>query len=341
MVGKSVLRIALATCALAAALLAPLPSAGSLAQEGEPMVTPIAFQSFERGFMLWREDNDRITVAFDTILTKSGAPCQEIYRDTYQGQVYEIPSAPSGLTVPQLGFGWLYANDPQLAVRLGYATADEVSRVAEIRMRTTATGEQVSELLLSEPIGSLPNPLTIAQTDEPGLTYCFARGNENRSALNAWVAVQSFEYGYMLWRQDRPDRIDVVHHDTDFAPELSCLDIFADTWRPGETLVYGDAAVPGRRLPERGFGKVWVDNGYVRQSLGYPIEAESGGFAEVTFERFEHPRRGDLLVRRTVFGLPGGEEFRERATISGGGGREQENVPNQGCSRILIPHAPR
>jgi hypothetical protein len=316
----------------------PTVQAAALArQDAGPIVTPIAFQPFQRGYMLWRQDNGQITVAYADILTKSGAPCQEVFRDTYQGQPYDLPPAPPGFRVPALGFGWLYANDPQLARRLGYATGDEVSRVAEIRART-ADGGQVLNLRLSEPIGGAPNPLTLASSDEPGLTYCFARRSENRAALNTWVALQRFEYGYMLWRQDRPDRVEVVHQDTELAPELECGDTFRDTWTPGETLSYGDLAGPGRRLPERGFGKIWLENAYVRTSLGYPIEAETGGFAEVTFEPFRHPRRGELLVRRLVVYLPSGEEFRERATFPGGGDPQREARLSQGCASILIPH---
>jgi hypothetical protein len=307
-------------------------------QAQEPTVTSIAFQPFQHGFMLWRQDTGQITVAYADILTKTGAACQELYRDTYTDQAYDIPPAPAGLGVPTMGFGWLYASDSQLARRLGYATGDEVSRVAEIRTSTAADGAVSLQLRLSEPVAGQPNPLTVGQSDEPGLTYCFARAGENRSALNTWVAIQRFQHGYMQWRQDRPDRIDVIHYDTEFAPELSCLDIFSDAWTPGATLSYGDLAVPGRRLPERGFGKIWVDNAYVRDSLGYPTEAERGGFAEITFEPFQHPRRGQLLVRQTVIQLASGNPFRQRATFSGSGDPERENRVSQGCSRILIPH---
>jgi hypothetical protein len=314
-----------------------LQNRGAEAQEPRS-VTPIAYQQFERGFMLWRQDNGQITVGYRDILTKTNNPCQEIYRDTYQGQSYEIPPAPSGLAVPTLGFGWLYSNDQQLARRIGYATADEVSRVAEIRTRTGSGGEQTLELRLSEPIPGVANPLVVAFSDEPGLTYCFARGSENRAALNTWVALQRYQYGFMMWRQDQPDRIEVVHYDTELAPELNCVDRFRDTWAPGEVLSYGPLAVPGQRLPERGFGKVWLDNPYVRESLGYAVEPETGGFAEITFEPFRHPRRGELLVRRTQVQLAGGGDFNRRTTIPGGD-IQRENRPSEGCRGILIPHA--
>src|SRR5205823_12344995 len=95
--------------------------------------TAIAIQPFQHGFMFWRQDNGQITVAFADIPTKSGAACQEIYRDTWQDQTYDIPDAPPGLTTPVRGVGWRDANDVELAGRLGYATADEMGQMAQIR----------------------------------------------------------------------------------------------------------------------------------------------------------------------------------------------------------------
>lgn len=334
------MRVLLVSGLLAAFVSGALRPSGSSAQEvGEASTTAIAFQPFQHGFMLWREDTGRITVAYTEIKTKTGAACQEVYRDTFQDQAYEIPPAPPGLMVPELGFGWLYAGDQQLARRLGYATVAEVSRVADVRT-ASVQGGQVLQLTLSEPIEGAPNPLLLAATDEPGLTYCFPRGSEDRAVLNTWVAIQEFEYGLMLWRQDLPDRVEVGHLDTELAPEVGCLDRFRDDWRPGQQLAYGDLAIPGKRLPERGFGKIWLETGYVRESLGYPTAPETGGFAEITYEPFQHPKRGDILVRTTRIRFGDGTERRLRMSLVGAQSTEEEARLNQSCSDILIPHQP-
>src|SRR5207302_3435279 len=117
-----------------------------------------------------------------------------------------------------------------------------------------------------------------------------------------------FEHGFMAWRQDLPNRVEVAHDDTELAPEIGCLDRFVDTWRPGQELAYGSLALPDQFLPERGFGKVWLENPYVQQSLGYPVELETGGFAELSYKTFHHPRRGDLLVRTSVIHLASGKD---------------------------------
>ena len=140
-----------------------------------PIVTPIALQRFERGFMLWRRDEVQITVVYDRIATPLGTPCEEVFWDTYVGQDYALGPAPPGRTVPTLGFGWLYANDPAMADRLGYALADEVSVVAEVRIVRRDTQRMV-ELRLSEDLEGIANPLLIADADEPALAFCFPRG---------------------------------------------------------------------------------------------------------------------------------------------------------------------
>lgn len=318
--------------------LVPVPPASAL-QAPDPVQTPIAFQPFEHGFMLWRQDQDKIVVVFTDIKTKTGAACQETYRDTFDGQAYEIPAAPPGLTVPTLGFGWLYKNDAELAKRLGYAKSEEVSRVADIRVTAGAEGGQVTEITPTEAIEGQPETFKLGGTDEPGLTYCFARHQENRAALNTWVARQQFEHGYMLWRQDRPDRIEVIHDDTEYAPELRCVDTFMDAWKPGMELSYGDLAVPGKRLPTKGFGKIWLENEYVRQSLGYPTQEEDGGFVSVTFEPFQHPTKGSIQIRQLTGTLSSGRPVSSRTFFYGATSAEQaDGRLNTGCQRILIPH---
>src|SRR5437870_7998234 len=152
------LRLAGLIGSLVAALL-PTTAFGSRQPEPAVIETPIALQPLQHGFLFWRQDNGQIAVAFNDIRTKTGSPCQEVYLDTYRGQPYEIPPAPPGLFTPVMGFGWLYKNDPELARRLGYATAYEVSVVAQIQTVTTATGP-VLQLQLSHDVPGFSNPLT-------------------------------------------------------------------------------------------------------------------------------------------------------------------------------------
>lgn len=79
-----------------------------------------AYQSFENGFMLWRDDVDWIVVGFDD-------GTYRVYDDQWTGQSYPVDTAPAGLITPERGFGYLWVNNPEARNRLGWADADEIS----------------------------------------------------------------------------------------------------------------------------------------------------------------------------------------------------------------------
>jgi hypothetical protein len=79
-----------------------------------------AYEPFERGHMVWREDTREIYVLYDDASFES-------YEDTWQeGVPVDVPgSPPPGLFAPVRGLGNLYAIYPRLKERLGWATATE------------------------------------------------------------------------------------------------------------------------------------------------------------------------------------------------------------------------
>lgn len=84
------------------------------------------------------------------------------------------------------------------------------------------------------------------------------------SARTVDAAYQSFEHGWMVW------------HEGQILLDGQYLDgIFPDTWTGGE-VTYPEAPPAGLLLPERGFGTLWVNNGDVRNSLGWATAAEQG-----------------------------------------------------------------
>lgn len=95
-------------------------------------------------------------------------------------------------------------------------------------------------------------------------------------------AFQVFDRGLMIWREDTK---------TIYALALDGRGVgqwysFADTWDPSQPAGGGPAPVPDRFIPTRGFGKVWQDNPYVQQRLGYAVSANENGqqFIIQTFE---------------------------------------------------------
>jgi hypothetical protein len=79
-----------------------------------------AYEPFEHGFMIWRSDTREIYVLYDD----AG---YETYTDTWQegDPVLIAGTPPPGLYAPVRGFGNLYASQPQVRERLGWATAPE------------------------------------------------------------------------------------------------------------------------------------------------------------------------------------------------------------------------
>ncbi|MGD1993795.1 MAG: hypothetical protein PVI59_11430 [Anaerolineae bacterium] len=79
------------------------------------------YEPFERGYMVWRSDTREIYILYDD-------SSYEVYEDTWQegDQVDILGTPPPGFLAPVRGFGNLYADQPHLQRRLGWATAEEV-----------------------------------------------------------------------------------------------------------------------------------------------------------------------------------------------------------------------
>ncbi len=110
-------------------------------------------------------------------------------------------------------------------------------------------------------------------------------------ARTVQAAYQEFERGFMIWRADTSD-IYVFFRDT------GLVNRFRDTWL-GEWVDYPEVPPPGRYKPDRGFGRVWVDNPQVRGGLGWATTFERGYTAWVQ-------RSGDFRYPRLYLTLPDG-----------------------------------
>jgi hypothetical protein len=95
----------------------------------------------------------------------------------------------------------------------------------------------------------------------------------------------------MIWRADTSD-IYVFFRDT------GLVNRFRDTWL-GEVVEYSEEPPMGRYKPDRGFGRVWVDNPQVRAALGWATDFERGYTAWVQ-------RSGDYKYARLYLTLPDG-----------------------------------
>lgn len=138
---------------------------------------PAALQPFERGAMLWLDlaDGGRQIFALSTMPELF----QQQHPDTWQDGEPVAPdfAAPPGLFIPQYGFGKLWATQPTLVERLGWATASEQADRATVQRfargwlvwlkatnRVYAFGDSAPSLtVFNEP------RLTPSPTENPGL----------------------------------------------------------------------------------------------------------------------------------------------------------------------------
>ena len=84
-----------------------------------------------------------------------------------------------------------------------------------------------------------------------------------------WMAEQTFDGGYMFWRQDQ-DRIYALFNDGTWQQ-------FTNAWHEGDPETDPSIVPPaGKYQPRRGFGKLWRDNAVVRTQLGWATIQERG-----------------------------------------------------------------
>jgi hypothetical protein len=130
------------------------------------------------------------------------------------------------------------------------------------------SGEETSQTL------SIPWPCQPSYFFESTLKSC------PRAASQTLPGVfQQFQRGFMVWLH-RPEygypSIYVFHNSGE-------LRFFEDTWTDNEPEHDSEPDPPeGMNEPVRGFGKVWRESDWVRESLGWAIDAEFG--YEVTFQ---------------------------------------------------------
>lgn len=99
------------------------------------------------------------------------------------------------------------------------------------------------------------------------------------SAHETEAALEAFEGGLMIWRQDVGE-VYILFPESDWYA-------ITDTWTPDQPESAPSFVPPaGRFQPIRGFGKVWRENQWFRERLGWAVEPERGATAQA--QRFEH-----------------------------------------------------
>ncbi len=183
--------------------------------------------------------------------------------------------------------------------------ASEYVYLTDVTGETYATRfvgfDAVKFVLRSEP-GAPPPPSGCNITPVLGFGRIWNDYSSVRNALGCptenerqtWAGEQSFQGGYMFWRQDA-DALYVLYSN-------GTWQVYDDTWSEGDT-EWDVSIVPpsGYYQPKRGFGKVWRDQAGVRDGLGWAVTEERGFIGSVqTFDggiMFWSNTRGILVLK--------------------------------------------
>ena len=115
----------------------------------------------------------------------------------------------------------------------------------------------------------------------------------------AW---QTYEHGVMFWREQDRSIFVLSTRALQSGQTTDSWWRFDDTYEEGEPEDnMGLNPPPGMIMPVRGFGKVWRQNGFVRDAVGWAITSETGG--ESTWLAFEGGWMMSGPDERTLYAL--------------------------------------
>jgi LysM repeat protein len=260
----------------------------------------ISYQTFERGFMVFRSDNGEISVYVGTLSgTVRSFPASTYSR--LPDNPIAIPPLP-GLYAPVFGFGKVWGNYTDVQANLGWATAQEVGYVTTVtrvgtvfdftlpnnsRVRVDANRTWVLTNTPLPPVTPLP------PTAVPG----------GPVVTTTPASYQVYDGGFGIW-EARTGNVVVFYNNGAYnvytARQYSSL--------PDNPVL--DPTPLGRVRPAFAFGKVWGNYWDVRVGLGWATTQEQGYVA--TFKSSSLPG-----VSQTCFNLPDGRFVTYARSTSG------------------------
>ncbi len=100
------------------------------------------------------------------------------------------------------------------------------------------------------------------------------------------VAVESFEHGLVIYRDDTKQELVLL--------ESKTFKVYPDTWDETQPSSGGLTPPSGKLEPKRGIGKLWRANPDVRQSLGWALSPEAGMSGQVSGDGNSTILRADI-----------------------------------------------
>lgn len=277
-----------------------------------------AWQPFESGHMIWRQNDDAVYVyADDGNWTR--------FDDNWDNQDFSNNrgTPPTGLKSPLRGFGYLWQTNDDVYNDLDWATADEkgfCARIQQFEKGTMLVGDPVetcyenahnfaSETFFAKNVlqaltGGTWNMVCDTQTHGRLQAYWNQGdvGCPQSSGSTLWSSWQPFQKGHMLWRQD-DDAVFVFTDEGEWTR-------FSDDWNSQVYTPTRGTAPTDMHTPVRGFGYLWETNDDVFSDVGWATDVEKGACALT--QDFDH---GTLFIGDPVDSCFDGTENQVSETL--------------------------
>lgn len=275
----------------------------SVSVETSSVSTYTAYQEFEHGIMIWREDTGDVMAFFNMGQTMQAFPeaNYSLFPDTV------MIATPTGFVQTVNSFNRVWQNYYS-AQQLGWAVASEVGYTAEF-VTLAPTNEGLSRIKMTLPDGEylvllgngrwqypqIEEPPTIAPLPP---TDFISSVPYNLYSSASW---QTFEHGYMMyWAQTGTILVFYDSGEWQLIPSATYAHL------PENPIQ--EAPPVGYSKPIFGFGKVWGHFPEIRQRLGWGVYAEQGYL--MRFERGQFLATIDGHAFYYEVSLPDGRSLR-------------------------------
>lgn len=228
--------------------------------------TRAAYQLYENGAMIWREDTGAITVLSDRGNTALTIP---------EAAYAPLPdnadlNAPEGRVAPISGFGRVWAGVEGVRESVGWALREEVSYQATFRL-AGYSGSGLQQISVNRPDGSR----VVIRADGTWGRFGLPREIHTLPAQTTFTASwQAYEGGYLMWWGETGS-VWVLRD----SGSTEVINSQAYGTLPENTQI----APRGLITPIMGFGRVWANYLDVQRDLGWATAEEEA--YELTFER--------------------------------------------------------
>ena len=232
------------------------------AQTSYPITTFAAYQEFENGFMIWREDSGEILAFVQSTNIVHRFP-EAMYDHLPENPIWDSP--PHNRVKPIRGFGRVWGNFDYVRQQLGWGLNSEFGYTTTISF--TGYPYWIEQYTL--PAGTYvevytDNSWAIAQPTQPPPPSYYTLG-----------AIQEFENGRMLYASDSGTIWVLLNSGSAYT-----FHTYDYGHLPDNTIT---APPPyGYLKPILGFGKVWGNYYNIRHALGWAITYEDSYHMQIS-----------------------------------------------------------